>query len=213
MSKPYGDIITMVIADDHEIVRRGLTTFIASADDIEILATAANGVEAADQVAEHAPDILLLDLLMPGQSAHDTIRNAKTVSPRTQIVVLTSHEGDDFVGDVIRAGALSYVMKDIAPSDLLDVIRDASRGNATITPRVAKGLLDQDQVGADGELTPREFEVLRAIASGLSNRQIGEQLGIAERTVKCHVSNILSKLYLVDRTQAAIYAWRKGMVS
>lgn len=213
MGEPNGDVITMVIADDHEIVRRGLTTFIASADDIEILATAANGVEAAAKVAEHAPDILLLDLLMPGQSAQETIRMAKTSSPRTQIVVLTSHEGEERVGDVIRAGALSYVMKDIAPADLLGVIRDASRGNATITPRVAKGLLNQDDMSAGDELTARELDVLRAIASGLSNRQIGEQLGIAERTVKCHVSNILSKLYLVDRTQAAIYAWRKGMVS
>ncbi|MEM1050474.1 MAG: response regulator transcription factor [Pseudomonadota bacterium] len=205
-------VITMVIADDHEIVRRGLTTFIDAADNFEIIGTASNGIEAVDEVAAKAPDILLLDLLMPGQSAEETVRRAKAASPRTQIVVLTSHEGEEHVGAVLRAGALSYVLKDIAPKDLLIVIRDASRGSATISQRVAKGLLEQNQGEAGDDLTAREHEVLRAIASGQSNRQIGEELGIAERTVKCHVSNILSKLYLADRTQAAVYAWKKGMV-
>lgn len=212
MADQSNGLITVVIADDHEIVRRGLATFIASSDDIEIVASASNGAEAVEQVGAHAPDILLLDLLMPGQSPQETIRAAKSTSPRTQIVVLTSHEGDDYVSAVMRAGALSYVLKDITPKDLLTVIRDASRGNATITSRVAKDLLEQGLIEEGNELTSRETEVLQAIASGLSNRQIGEQLGIAERTVKCHVSNILSKLYLADRTQAAIYAWRKGIV-
>lgn len=212
MADQSNGLITVVIADDHEIVRRGLATFIASSDDIEIVASASNGAEAVEQVGAHAPDILLLDLLMPGQSPQQTIRAAKSTSPRTQIVVLTSHEGDDYVSAVMRAGALSYVLKDISPKDLLTVIRDASRGNATITSRVAKDLLEQGLVEEGNTLTSRETEVLQAIASGLSNRQIGEQLGIAERTVKCHVSNILSKLYLADRTQAAIYAWRKGIV-
>lgn len=204
--------ITIVIADDHEIVRRGLSVFITSSDDIEIVAAAHNGSEAVDAVSMHAPDILLLDLLMPGQSAEETIRAVKSASPRTQVVVLTSREGEEYLSSVIRAGALSYVLKDIAPNALLDVIRDASRGSATINPRIAQDLLKRGTGEVVNELTSREKEVLQAIASGLSNRQIAENLSISERTVKCHVSNILSKLYLADRTQAAVYAWREGLV-
>lgn len=204
--------LRLVMADDHEIVRRGLKAFIDTAGDIELVASVSNGADAVKAVRDTVPDVLLLDLLMPGQSAEQTVQKSKAASPRTQIVILTSHEGNEYLSDVIRAGALSYVLKDTDPADLLEVIRDARRGEATITPRLAASLLEDDTQARDDGLTERELEVLKAIASGLSNKQISTQLGIAERTVKCHVSNILSKLYLSDRTQAAIYAWREGVV-
>jgi len=175
-------------------------------------ASAASGAEAGDAVRQQVPDVLLLDLLMPGQDAETTIRAAKAASPRTQIVILTSHEGTEHLSKVIRAGALSYVLKDTPPAELLGIVKDAKRGEVTITPRIAASLLNDDPADRQDGLTERELEVLKAIASGLSNKQIGADLEITERTVKCHVSNILSKLYLSDRTQAAIYAWREGVM-
>lgn len=204
--------IRLVIADDHDVVRKGLHAFIDLANDIDLVASGSNGAEAVSAVRQHAPDVLLLDLFMPDQDAETTIRQAKSVSPRTQIVILTSHEGNEHLSNVIRAGALSYILKDTAPEALLDVVRSAREGEATITPRIAKSLLDQPKPIRDDGLTEREIEVLKAIASGRSNKQIAEDLGITERTVKSHVSNILAKLYLSDRTQAAIYAWREGVV-
>lgn len=207
--------ISVVIADDHAVVRRGLAAFIDTAMDIELCATASNGEEAVQAAAIHAPDILLLDLLMPGIAAEETIRSVKVQSPRTQVVVLTSHEGEERLASVTAAGAISYVLKDTPPHELLEVVRRAADGEGTITPRLAAYLLQgssNDRLTEHNGLTPREIEVLKAIASGASNRKIAEDLQIAERTVKSHVSNILSKLYLSDRTQAAVFAWREGVV-
>lgn len=212
MSKAQSDVTTLVIADDHAVVRRGLGAYIEIAGDIELLGTAADGKEAVAAVKSSAPDVLLLDLLMPDQDARTTIRQVKKASPRTQIVILTSHEGGEQLSGVIRAGALSYVLKDTQPEELLSVIRRARRGEAVITPRLAKNLLAEGSAQREDDLTERELEVLKAIASGYSNKHIAADLGITERTVKSHVSNILSKLYLSDRTQAAVYAWREGVV-
>ena len=186
--------IRLVIADDHDVVRKGLHAFIDLASDIDLVASGSNGAEAVSAVRQHAPDVLLLDLFMPDQDAETTIRQAKSVSPRTHIVILTSHEGSEHLSNVIRAGALSYILKDTAPEALLDVVRSARKGEAMITPRIAKSLLDQPKPIRDDGLTEREIEVLKAIASGLSNKQIAEDLGITERTDKSHVSNILAKL-------------------
>ncbi|MEM1102936.1 MAG: response regulator transcription factor [Pseudomonadota bacterium] len=204
--------LTLVIADDHEIVRKGLRAFIDTTDDIALVGAASSGAEAVEAVRQHAPDVLLLDLLMPDLDAEATIRRTKAASPRTQIVILTSHQGVEHLSKVIRAGALSYILKDTAPDELLSVIRGAHRGEATITSHLAASLLQSDKPARADGLTEREIEVLKAIASGLANKQIAATLEIAERTVKCHVSNILSKLHLSDRTQAAIYAWREGVV-
>jgi len=161
---------------------------------------------------------VLMDLLMPGIDGIETTRLLKQVSPRTQVVVLTSHHDDAHVFPALRAGAISYVLKSIGPAELAATVRRAARGEPTLHPRVALRLMqdvrggDEHGAGAVTELTPREMEVLKLIAEGLANADIAERLGVAEKTVKGHVSNVLSKLHLADRTQAAVFAWREGVV-
>lgn len=211
----------MVLADDHAMVRKGLTSFLATAADIEIMAVATCGLEAVAEVKKHAPDVVLLDLFMPDQPAVETVRQMKSVSPRSQIIIVTSHEGDEYVVPVTQAGATSYILKDATPEDLILTVRKAAAGESTLSPRIAKALISiitdanaakKEERPLHSELTDREMAVLQCIAEGLSNIEIGSRLSIAEKTVKSHVSNILSKLYLTDRTQAAVYAWRKGIM-
>jgi two-component system, NarL family, response regulator LiaR len=209
--------ITLVIADDHAVVRHGLSAFISEAQDIELLAIADNAVQAVLAAAQHVPDVFLLDLFMPDMPAAETVRRIKDVSPRTQVVILTSHEGDEHVLEVTKAGAISYILKDCAPNELIRTIRLAASGEAVLSPRISKALLAALNVrkpyaSPHEDLTTRELEVLLAIAEGMSNQAIAVRLGIAEKTVKSHVGNILSKLYLRDRTQVAVYAWRQGLV-
>ncbi len=215
------DRITLIIADDHAMVRRGLTAFLATAPDIQVMAVATCGVEAVTAARRHAPDVVLLDLFMPDQPAVDTVRQIKRVSPRSQIIMVTSHEGDEYVVPTTQAGAISYILKDTTPEDLIRAVRKAAAGESVLSPRIAKALVtimsrmrggkpQEDQLHAD--LTEREMEVLHCIAEGLSNMEIAARLSISEKTVKSHVSNILGKLYLTDRTQAAVYAWREGIV-
>lgn len=215
------EMITLILADDHEMVRRGLTAFLATAPDIEVMAVAASGAEAVDAAQRHAPDVVLLDLFMPDQPAVDTVRQIKKASPRSQIIVVTSHEGDEHVVPVTQAGAISYILKDTTPEYLVLAVRKAAAGEGTLSPRIAKALMTvvtqarSQEVKADQyheELSEREMEVLHCIAEGLSNMKIAERLKISEKTVKSHVGNILSKLYLNDRTQVAVYAWREGIV-
>ena len=213
--------ITLILADDHAMVRKGLTAFLATAQDIEVMAVATCGVEAVATAKKHAPDVVLLDLLMPDQPAVETVRQIKRVSPRSQIIMVTSHEGDEYVVPVTQAGAISYILKDTTPEDLIRAVRKAAAGESTLSPRIAKALMTvvtearaaktlENQPHED--LTEREMEVLQCIAEGLSNMDIAARLYISEKTVKSHVGNILSKLYLTDRTKAAVYAWREGIV-
>lgn len=213
--------ITLILADDHAMVRKGLTTFLATAQDIEVLAVATCGVEVVAAAKKHAPDVVLLDLLMPDQPAVETVRQIKRVSPRSQIIMVTSHEGDEYVVPVTQAGAISYILKDTTPEDLIRAVRKAAAGESTLSPRIAKALMavvtearalstQENQFHED--LTEREMEVLQCIAEGLSNMDIAARLNISDKTVKSHVGNILSKLYLTDRTKAAVYAWREGIV-
>lgn len=213
--------ITLTLADDHAMVRKGLIAFLATAKDIEVMAVASCGKEAVETAASYAPDVVLLDLLMPDQPAVETVRQIKKVSPRSQIIMVTSHEGEEYVVPTIQAGAISYILKDTTPEELIQTIRKASLGESTISPRIAKALAkiitktqkaktQENQLHED--LTQREMEVLHCIAEGLSNMDISSQLNISEKTVKSHVSNILSKLYLTDRTQVAVYAWREGVI-
>lgn len=210
--------ITVLIVDDHQVVRQGVRTFLESQPDITVVAEAESGEAAAQLATEHAPDVVLMDLLMPGMDGVTATQQVKQVSPRTQIIVLTSYHQDEHIFPAIRAGALSYLLKDAAPKELVEAVRKAARGEAVLHPRVAARVVQelhgaqQDSVNPLTTLSDREMEVLRLIADGLSNVEIAEALTISDKTVKSHVSNILGKLHLVDRTQAAVFAWRKGVV-
>ncbi|AOO64774.1 DNA-binding response regulator, LuxR family [Sulfurospirillum halorespirans DSM 13726] len=209
--------ITLILADDHAMVRKGLTAFLSTAEDIQVMAVVESGMEAVSAAMQYAPDVVLLDLFMPDKPAVETIRQIKKVSPRSQIIMVTSHEGDEYVVPTTQAGAISYILKDATPEDLIRTVRKAARGESTISSRVAKALekvvslkMEDEQFHED--LTSREMEVLHYIAEGSSNMDIATHLNISEKTVKSHVSNILSKLYLTDRTKVAVYAWRQGLV-
>jgi NarL family two-component system response regulator LiaR len=211
-------LISLLIVDDHQLVRWGVRTFLATQPDIAVIGEAASGEEALRLAEELAPDVALMDLVMPGMDGVETTRNLKRISPRTQVIVLTSYHEDEHIVPAILAGALSYLLKDIGAAELADAVRKAARGEAVMHPRVAARVVRTLQDTRDTGLAPstglseREHEVLRLIAEGCGNSQIAEQLVISEHTVKSHVSNILSKLHLADRTQAAIYAWREGLV-
>jgi NarL family two-component system response regulator LiaR len=212
------DRITALIVDDHAVVRQGVRAFLESQPDICVVGEAGFGEEAIRLCMEHAPDIVLMDLIMPGMDGVETTREVKRVSPRSNIIVLTSYHENEHILPAMRAGATSYILKDVSPEELVEAVRRASRGEATLHPSVAakvvQGLRDMDTSGSktDSDLTPRELEVLSLIAEGLANAEIAEKLFISEKTVKSHVSNILSKLQLADRTQAAVYAWREGLM-
>ena len=210
--------VTVLIADDHALVRQGVRAFMETQKDLQVVGEAENGEQAVQMAAQSIPDVVLMDLLMPGMDGVEATRQIKINSPRTQIVILTSYHEDEHIFPAIRAGALSYVLKDIGPRELGDVIRRAASGEAVLHPRVASRLIQEVQGSRRSEVNPftelseREMEVLRLIADGLSNSAIAEKLVLSEKTVKGHVSNILSKLHLGDRTQAAVYAWREGIV-
>lgn len=213
------DPITVLIVDDHQIVRQGVQAFLETQPDIDVVGEAGSGKEAVRLADHYIPDVILMDLVMPGGvDGVEATRQVKKTSPRTQVVVLTSYHEDEHIFPAIRAGALSYILKDISSEELADVIRTASRGEAVLHPHVAARLIHEVQGHTDvmtnpyTELSERELEVLQLIAAGMSNAQIAEQLVISEKTVKGHVSNILGKLHLSDRTKAAVYAWREGIV-
>lgn len=214
MSEP----ITVLIVDDHSMVRMGVRAYLNTTKDILVIEEAATGQDAVAVAEEHAPDVVLMDLVMPGMDGVEATRQIKKTSPRSQVIVLTSYHEDEHIFPAIRAGALSYLLKDIDPDDLADAIRRAHAGEAVINPRVAARLVKEMHGVRDGDLNPfreltnREMEVLRQIAAGLNNHEIAAALVISEKTVKSHITNILSKLHLADRTQAAVFAWQEGIV-
>lgn len=210
--------ISIVIVDDHEIVRRGIREFLSTQDDLAIVGEAASGEEAVEVIRQQAPDVVLMDLVMPGMDGVEATRRVKRESPRSQVIVLTSYHDDEHVFPAIRAGALSYLLKDTGPDRLAEAVRRAARGEAVLDAHVAARLV-QEMRGGHGaepnpfsELTNRELEVLQQIAQGRSNEAIAKELFISEKTVKSHVGNILGKLHLADRTQAAVLAWKQGVV-
>ncbi|MBK5107704.1 MAG: response regulator transcription factor [Anaerolineales bacterium] len=212
-------VITILLVDDHQVVRKGVRAFLDTQSDFSVVAEAESGEQALSLADELVPDVILMDLVLPGKiDGVEATRQVKRQSPRTQVVVLTSYHEDEFIFPAIKAGALSYVLKDIGPGELAEVIRKAAQGEAVLNSRVAARLIQEVQGRRDlstnpfTELSDREMEVLRLIAAGSSNAEIAEKLVISEKTVKGHVSNILSKLHLVDRTQAAVFAWREGIV-
>jgi NarL family two-component system response regulator LiaR len=213
-----GTPIRVLIADDHAIVRKGLCALLATEPGIEVVAEAEDGSQAVALVARTQPDVILMDLVMPGTDGLEATRNILAAQPQTRILVLTSFDGDDKVFPAIKAGALGYLLKDSGPEELIQAIQQVHDGESSIHPSVARKLLRQlarpDEPASGIEsLTEREVEVLRLVAQGQSNREIAEELTISEATVRTHVSNILGKLELCSRTQAALYALKKGLAS
>jgi len=208
--------ISLVIADDHVLVRQGIRAFLDTHADLAIVGEAEDATSAAQVCAQMKPQVALVDLVMPGGGIAAT-RDIRAASPATQVVLLTSFDDSRQILAAIQAGALSCLLKDIDADGLADAIRRTARGEAVLHPRVAGYLLDAIRRGATpGEeplatLSEREREVLEVMAEGMSNQLIGEKLNISEKTVKTHVSNILAKLGVADRTQAAVYAWKSGM--
>jgi len=212
MSKPR---LRILIADDHVLVREGIRNFLDTEPDLEIVGEAGDADGAIALARTQAPDVALLDLRMPGGGVEAT-RRIREVAPAAQVVILSSFEDDEGVRGAIEAGAISYVLKDVGAEALAETIRRAARGEATLHPRVAARLLHGMRPGGSNAvataLSPREREVLLLIGEGLDNREIAERLAIGEKTVKTHVSNLLGKLGVSDRTRAAVWAWREGMV-
>ena len=208
-------MIRIVIADDHPIVRQGLRFFLEKQPDMSVVGESSNGKDTVEVVASTLPMVVLLDLLMPAMDGVQALRQIKRITPTTHIIVVSSYYDDEHIFRAIKAGALSYLLKESDPQELIAAVRAAARGESMLHPLVAKRLLrelGQPQRSEIGELTPRELEVLTYLARGHSNQIIAQGLVISEETVKTHVSNILSKLHLADRTQAAIYALQQRLV-
>jgi NarL family two-component system response regulator LiaR len=207
-----------MIVDDHKMVRDGAKGYLEVQPEISVVAEAESGEEAVHLAREYVPDVVLMDLVMPGMDGVEATRQVKDISPRTQIIILTSFHEDEHIFPALQAGAISYLLKDVKAAELVEAIRKASKGEATLHPRVASRLIKQfgreqpDRGHLFSELTEREMEVLTLIARGFTNQKIADDLVISIGTVKGHVSNILSKLHLADRTQAAVYAWQEGIV-
>jgi NarL family two-component system response regulator LiaR len=208
--------IRILIADDHAIVRKGICALLATEPDIEVVGEANDGREAVSLAAVVQPDVILMDIVMPEMDGLEAMRRILARQPAVRVLVLTSFAGDDKVFPAIRAGAMGYLLKDSGPEELTQAIAQVHRGESSLHPSIARKVLrqlscTQEPKGAAEVLTEREIEVLRLLAEGHSNRDIGKMLSISEATVRTHVSNILAKLDLGSRTQAALYALREGL--
>jgi NarL family two-component system response regulator LiaR len=212
-----GEAIRVLIVDDHAVVREGLRSFLDLQDGIEVVGEAGDGAEAVDEAERLRPDVVLMDLVMPNVDGVEAMRRLRERVPATRVIVLTSFLDEERLLPAIRAGAAGYLLKNAQPQELARAIRAAHDGEALIDPAVAARLVDA--IAGEGEpdarydqLTRREREVLELIGRGLSNKRIAQELGAAEKTVKNHVSHVLAKLGVADRTQAAMYAVREGLV-
>lgn len=207
--------ITILIVDDHYVVRQGLRSFLELFEDIRIVGEASGGAEAVDLALQLSPDIVLMDLMMPGMNGIEATRQINARCPSSKVIALTSFLADEQIYPALAAGASGYLLKNVSPTELAQAIRAVHQGKAELHPEVAKRIIDglnsPKNVAEDHKLTPRELEVLGLIGGGLSNQEIAEKLVISQKTVKVHVSNILSKLNLSDRTRAAIYAIDNGI--
>ena len=212
--------IRVLIADDHQVVRQGLLTFLELQPDIVVVGEAADGLAAVEMVQQLQPHIVLMDLVMPGLDGIAATRKIRAQQPAVQVIVLTSFTEDDKVFPAIQAGAASYLLKDVEPDELVEAIRAVHRGEARLHPDIARKLMEQvthaqpsahEASPAASELTVRELEVVRLVATGKSNQEIARTLVISDKTVKTHISNILGKLDLQDRTQLAIFALKSGL--
>lgn len=210
--------IRILIADDHAVVRRGLRTILLSEPEMELVDEAADGIEAVLKARACHPDVILLDMVMPRLDGLGAIQQIKQENPAARILVLTSFAEDDKLFPAIKSGALGYLLKDSSPEQLLQAIRDVHAGKSSLDPSVALKLIRELNRPSDLPLSPdplseRELEVLKLVARGLTNQEIADTLIIGERTVGNHISSILSKLHLANRTQAALYALREGIAT
>lgn len=210
------DPIRILIVDDHAIVRKGARALLMEVADMEVAGEAADGAEAIRMAQEVNPDVILMDLMMPNVDGIEAIRRIKEAQPDARILALTSFAGDDKVFPAIKAGALGYLLKDSDPGELVRAIRQVEQGEPSLHPSIARKVLRElrqpsSQPPTPDPLTERELEVLRLVARGLSNQQIAAELSIADVTVRTHVSNVLGKLHLANRVQAALYAIREGL--
>jgi len=211
-------LIKVVIADDHLIVRKGICALLVTEPDIQVVGEASDGEQAVAQVRALKPDIVLMDLVMPEMDGIEATRQITAQQPGTRVLVLTSFAGDDKVFPAIKAGALGYLLKDSGPEDLVRAIHQVHKGEPSLEPAIARKLLQEISHPPKSELTidpltDRGMEVIRLVARGCSNREIADQLVVSELTIRTHVSNILSKLHLASRTQAALYALKEGLAS
>ncbi|MGM0688797.1 MAG: response regulator [Bacillota bacterium] len=211
-------MISVLLVDDHGMVREGLKYYLETEDDITVIGEAGDGSEAAELAKQLAPDVIMMDLIMPGVDGVEGTRLCLAASPNSKVIVLTSKAEDDLVLPAIKAGALSYLLKDVSAEELAGAVRDAVAGKPIFHPVASKRMAQEvsgSNKGTDkaDQISPRELEVLKLIARGLGNREIGEQLFISERTVKSHVTHLLEKLNLRDRTQLAIHALRNNLAS
>ncbi|WP_432736103.1 response regulator [Maridesulfovibrio sp. FT414] len=213
------NVIKVLLVDDHDIVRIGVRSFLGSFDDIEVVGEAANGQEAVDLTAELAPDIILMDMLMPVMDGIEAIRQIRDRKLGGRIIALTSFATDDKLFPAIKAGAMGYLLKDSTPDELLDAIRRVHRGEPSLAPDIARKVLSElSQPGEETKptpdpLTPRELDTLKLVAKGKSNKVIAEELFVSEATVRTHMTSILSKLHLANRVEATLYALREGIAS
>ncbi len=198
--------VSVLLVDDHPLVRAGLAALLSGTDDLRVVAEAPGGEAAAALAATHRPDVTLMDLSMPGVDGVEATRRVLAACPQTRVVVLTSFSDTTRVGEALRAGAVGYLLKDSDPTDLVSAVRSAARGHAPLDPRVATALLPTAEVPLSEQLSARERQVLLLLTRGLSNRQIGRDLGIAERTVKVHVGSLFRRIGVADRTSAALWA-------
>lgn len=202
--------IRVVLVDDHAVLRSGLERLLAGEDDIEVVGTAADGADAVELVRRTRPDVVLMDLQMPGTDGITATRQI-VAEGGTDVLVLTSFSDADRIVAALDAGAVGYLLKDAEPEDVIEGVRAVSRGESPLHPRAARQLLGARLTRSDVELTPRETEVLELVRHGLANKQIARRLGISERTVKAHLTSVFSRIGVTDRTQAALWAERRGL--
>jgi NarL family two-component system response regulator LiaR len=215
---PAEDEIRVLVVDDHTIIRKGMKAVLELAPDIKIIGEAGNGLEALQQAVKLHPDVILMDLVMPEMDGIEATRQIKALQSEVRILVLTTFTGEELIFPAIKAGALGYQLKDSSPEALVEAIRQVYRGEPSLHPIIARKVLQElltpsEKPPTSDPLTQREVEVLRLIAQGFENKEIAEKLVISEATTRTHVSNILSKLHLASRTQAALYALREGLAS
>ena len=213
-----GDPIRIFFADDHAVVREGLKALISTEENMSVVGSAASGHEVAAAVARLRPDVILLDIQMPGKSGIEVTEEIKAADPSAKILILTSFTDDEQVFAAIKAGAMGYMLKDSSPRELLQAIRHMGEGKSSLHPDIALRVIQELNRRSslpltEDPLTEREIEILKLVARGLSNDDIAETLVVSERTVRTHVSNILGKLHLANRTQAALFALRQGIAS
>lgn len=215
-------VLKILLVDEHGVVREGIRGYLNTIPDIQVVGEASTGEEAVRLVGDLSPDVVLMDLSMPSMGGVEATRHIRKINPHSQVVVLTSFHEDAHIFPAIKAGALSYLLKDVSADGLVEAIRAAGRGEAVLNSQVTSRLLQEMRGGEESnhycgginpftDLSEREQEVLRLVAKGMSNSEIAGHLSVSERTVKSHISRILSKLNLSDRTQAAVFAWKMGM--